>query len=69
MSRALRPVILRARIESPVKEVLVDGKAALLATRNGVLDGSGGWYFDAPDHALWVRVPAGAGPHTVVAGP
>ena len=66
LSRALRDTLVRVRAEAAPASVTVDGAAApALAGRAAFDAATTGWFHEPETRSVWVRVPAGSGPHTV----
>jgi alpha-glucosidase (family GH31 glycosyl hydrolase) len=68
LSRAPRDTLIRARADAAPATIKVDGAAAAKVADRAAFDAAAsGWFYEAATRSAWVRVPAGAGAHTVTA--
>lgn len=66
LSRALVDTLVRVRVEAAPGSVMVDGAAVTEHADRAAFDAAqGGWFHEAATRSVWIRVPAGAGAHTV----
>jgi alpha-D-xyloside xylohydrolase len=66
LARVLRDTLVRARAETAPSAVKVDGAAVpKLADRAAFDAAASGWFYEPTTRSAWVRLPAGAGMHTV----
>jgi alpha-glucosidase (family GH31 glycosyl hydrolase) len=67
LSRALRDVLLRVRLEAAPAQVTVDGQAATSLPDRAAFDAAAkGFWYEAATRSVWIKVPAGAGERKVV---
>ena len=64
LSRVLRATILRVRAGSLPLAVKAGATAlSLRSSRDAVIGGTSGWYWDSSKLQLWVKIPAARGCH------
>ncbi|MEZ4295976.1 MAG: glycoside hydrolase family 31 protein [Polyangiaceae bacterium] len=68
LSRGPRDTLVRVRVESAPASITVDGAAATKHPDRATFDAQkNGWFHEPATRSVWVRVPTGAGAHTVTA--